>query len=76
MPFKEPPFDQEGGQYSGTTVYTVEDAVYSPDGTRLATAGVRGATVWDTASYQALVTLTGHEGGINKILYTSDGNLE
>jgi WD40 repeat protein len=47
---------------------------FNPDGTRLATAGVDGmARVWDTASGQELLTLSGHTGQVWGVTFSPDG---
>jgi WD40 repeat protein len=47
---------------------------YSPDGSRVITAGDDGAArVWDAASGQLLLTLTGHYGLIYSVAFSPDG---
>ena len=47
---------------------------FSPDGKRLAGAGyASGAVVWDLATGQAIVTLTGHSAAVNDIRFSPDG---
>lgn len=47
---------------------------YSPDGTRLATAGVDGvAKVWDGTSGEELLVLSGHTDRIHSIAYSPNG---
>jgi WD40 repeat protein/energy-coupling factor transporter ATP-binding protein EcfA2 len=54
----------------------VLDMDFSPDGTRLATAGADGyAYVWDLASGNALLSLMGHESYVMDIAYSPDGKL-
>ncbi len=41
---------------------TVNSAAWSPDGTRIASAGVRSVQVWEAESGQPLLTYNGHRG--------------
>jgi WD40 repeat protein/transcriptional regulator with XRE-family HTH domain len=48
--------------------------VFSPDGSRLATASRDGsAKVWDAISGEALVTLLGHDGTVFSVAFSPDG---
>jgi WD40 repeat protein/class 3 adenylate cyclase len=48
----------------------------SADGTRFATTGADGtATVWAIETGKRLLTLRGHEGGVNGIAFSPDGSL-
>jgi WD40 repeat protein/DNA-binding SARP family transcriptional activator/ABC-type branched-subunit amino acid transport system substrate-binding protein len=52
----------------------VLDAVFSPDDTRIATAGVdRIARIWDARSGRELLSLSGHEAQINQLAFGPDG---
>jgi WD40 repeat protein/tRNA A-37 threonylcarbamoyl transferase component Bud32 len=52
---------------------TVNQAVYSPDGTRIASAGEdKTVKVW-TASGRNLLTLSGHPGSVNAVAFSPDG---
>ncbi|RPJ24401.1 MAG: hypothetical protein EHM33_17965, partial [Chloroflexi bacterium] len=44
-------------------------------GTRLATANyeAKTATIWDAATGHELLTLTGHTGGVNQVVFSPDG---
>jgi WD40 repeat protein len=49
---------------------------YSPDGTRLASAGDDGVVrVWDANDFHALFALRGHADAISGIAYSIDGRL-
>jgi WD40 repeat protein/transcriptional regulator with XRE-family HTH domain len=52
-------------------------AVYSPDGTRIATGSIDGtAKIWDTASGKELLTLqTAAQGAVNSVAFSPDGKL-
>ena len=54
-----------------TRVWSV---AYSPDGTRIASAG-RDQTlrVWDSATGQETLTLTGHAGEVWNVAFSPDG---
>jgi WD40 repeat protein/transcriptional regulator with XRE-family HTH domain len=48
--------------------------VFSPDGTRLATASRDGsARIWDAISGEALATLLGHDGTVFSVAFSPDG---
>jgi WD40 repeat protein len=52
----------------------VFDVVFAPDGTRLATAGSDGtARVWDAASGQESMVLSGHVNEVNEVAFHPDG---
>jgi WD40 repeat protein len=52
----------------------VQMVVYSPDGSRLATAGIDGtAKVFDANTGQELLTLSGHSDSVFGIAYSPDG---
>ena len=51
-------------------------SVFSPDGSRIATASADGtAKVWDANTGEELFTLTGHTGGIYCIAFSPNGTL-
>lgn len=49
---------------------------FSPDGDRLAIADhdAYAVKVWDTTSWQEIITLTGHTEGINDVVFNHDGS--
>jgi WD40 repeat protein/DNA-binding SARP family transcriptional activator len=49
---------------------------FSPDGSRLAIADHDAYTIkiWDTTTWQELVTLTGHTDGVNDVVFSPDGS--
>jgi WD40 repeat protein/DNA-binding SARP family transcriptional activator len=54
----------------------VNDVVFSPDGTRVATASTdMTARVWDLATGEAVVTLEGHSGFVFTVDFGPDGTL-
>jgi serine/threonine protein kinase len=51
----------------------IHGVVYSPDGTRLASAGADGTVkVWDTITGRELRTLPGHTGDVYAVAYSPD----
>ena len=49
---------------------------FSPDGKRLATSSWDGtAKVWDVETGQELLSLVGHDGAVNDIVFSLDGKL-
>jgi WD40 repeat protein len=53
---------------------TVRQVVFSPDGARLATAGLEGnAKLWDAKTGTELLTLSGHTGQVLSIAFSPDG---
>ncbi len=77
---------------SGETVWTAEghgpgvvanglftgimDVAYSPDGSRLVTAGADGvAKVWDAQTGAELLSFTNHTAGLLSLAYSPDGRL-
>jgi WD40 repeat protein/serine/threonine protein kinase len=52
----------------------IADLAWSPDGTRIATAGIDGeAKVWDVQTGEELLTLTGHSGPVTGVAFAPDG---
>ena len=52
----------------------VSTAVFSPDGTRLATASDdKTAKVWDAVTGKELFTVSGHTGEVNQVAFSPDG---
>ena len=52
----------------------VNAVAWSPDGTRLATAGDDGTTrLWDPTTGEQLTTLTGHTGSVYAVAWSPDG---
>jgi WD40 repeat protein len=52
----------------------VRDIAFSPDGSRIATAGFDGtARVWDAVSGEQLLKITGHEGIVVGVAFSPDG---
>ncbi|REJ75969.1 MAG: hypothetical protein DWQ47_10080 [Acidobacteria bacterium] len=53
----------------------INQAVYSPDGRLIATAGDEGVVViWDSGTGRALRYLTGHNGSAYRLSFSGDGN--
>jgi WD40 repeat protein len=55
----------------------INDVAFSPDGTKLVTAGMSNcnANVWQIDSRQRVLTLVGHSQDINTAIYSPDGKL-
>ena len=72
-------WDPEAGGLIGSLeghLSSVQFAVWSPDGARIATASLDGtARVWDADSLEELVSLVGHQGGVNQVAWSPDGAL-
>jgi WD40 repeat protein len=52
----------------------VLEAVFSPDGRRLATASAGSEVrIWDVATARVLVVLRGHGGGVHSVAFAADG---
>jgi len=59
---------------AGNFLYGISDVAYSPDGSRLATAGTDGiAKVWDAATGEELLILAGHTDGLHSLAYSPNG---
>jgi WD40 repeat protein len=53
---------------------TVRQVVFSPDGPRLATAGLEGnAKIWDAETGKELLTLSSHTGQVLSVAFSPDG---
>ena len=53
----------------------VSAIAYSPDGARLASAGIDGtAKVWDAETGELLLTITGYTGAVNDAAFNPDGS--
>jgi WD40 repeat protein len=58
----------------GHTEYGVESLAWSPDSTKLASAGSdKTARLWDIAARKELYRLTGHRDGVNSVAWSPDG---
>ncbi|MGQ0604227.1 MAG: nSTAND1 domain-containing NTPase [Anaerolineales bacterium] len=52
----------------------VQAVAYSPDGQRLASAGLDGTIkLWDLATGREILTLTGHVAGVRALAFSADG---
>ena len=51
----------------------INDATYSPDGTRLAVASSIGIWIYDTATLKEVALLTGHLDDVESIAFSPDG---
>ncbi|GLW89636.1 hypothetical protein Aglo03_04520 [Actinokineospora globicatena] len=54
---------------------TVNDVAFTPDGRRLATAGVGGTTLWDMASHTPARRLAEPDGVVNSVVPGTDGTV-
>jgi len=50
-------------------------AAFSPDRTRVATGGRRGAFIWDVETGELLRTFPGHTGDVTAVAYSNDGSM-
>ena len=54
----------------------VTRAVFSPDGTKIASAGLDGTVrLWDAESRKSLHTLVGHKGYVRDVAFSGDGSV-
>lgn len=53
---------------------TIHEIQYSPDGTRLAVASGIGIWLYNTATHQEVVLLTGHTGDVFSVAFSPDGH--
>lgn len=61
---------------TGIRTSGVQDAVFSPDGSLLATASADDTgQLWDVASARQVVTLSGHRGDVQGIAFSPDGKM-
>jgi WD40 repeat protein len=49
-------------------------AAFSPDGSRLASAGGEWLKVWNTQTGEELLTLKVHTGGVGNVVFSPDGH--
>src|SRR5207248_9916416 len=70
-------WDLESGNegHRFTTETTVSHIALSPDGKRVTAGGSRRARVWDTVRGQELLSLAGHQGGVQGVAFSPDGKL-
>ena len=55
---------------------SVSDALFSPDGKRIATASSDNtAVIWDAATGTSLVTLRGHAASVDRLAWSPDGTM-
>ena len=66
--------DRAGDPHPQGAHRCVTSVAFSPDGKRLASAGVDGTVkVWDAATGQEILTLKGHTGGVMSVAFSPDG---
>jgi len=71
---RSPPGRTVGLKWLAGHIGGVSACAWSPDGTRLASAGRDGTLrVWEAASGAALLTLEGHGGGVTACAWSPDG---
>jgi WD40 repeat protein/tRNA A-37 threonylcarbamoyl transferase component Bud32 len=56
-------------------VPTLGEVAYSPDGKQIAVAANRDIIVFDAVTGEQIQRLSGHEGGLNYVVYSPDGSL-
>lgn len=51
----------------------VQSVAWSPDGTKVASAGDTSVCIWDAVAGDALLVITGHEGVVRSVAWSPDG---
>ncbi|MGH2655199.1 MAG: protein kinase domain-containing protein [Actinomycetota bacterium] len=77
-----------GGEGDAVSIYAVQTgrrvrtipgaaggAIYSPDGSEIATGGERTATIWDATTGREILSLEGHTGDVLGLAWSADGSL-
>jgi WD40 repeat protein/uncharacterized protein (DUF2141 family) len=57
-----------------TTSSPIVSAAYSPDGSRIVTAGDNTAIIWNASTGAKISTLTGHTDGVSSVGYSPNGS--